>query len=101
MTHTIACHVFLWSGVDVPGTGVLGVFRAFLVYTEVFIVFRLKLTLRESWVIFFALFLRTMKPIGLFFASGGAFSGILRRRPRRALYGRLERGPLGSGGFFG
>ena len=41
-----------------------------------------------------------MKPNSVVFASGGAFSGILRGYLRRALRGRLKRGPLGRGGLF-
>ena len=36
-----------------------------------------------------------MKPNSVFWTSGGAFSGILRRHLRRALRGRLQRAPLG------
>ena len=52
-------------------------------------------------VIFFALFLRKVKPKSTLFASGGAFSRILRSCLRRTLGGDSSGGPSAGGGFFG
>ena len=41
-----------------------------------------------------------MKPKNMIFASGGAFSGILRRSLRRALRGHLSGAPSVGGGAF-